>query len=342
MTPAALLGLVFLTSTLGAAITLWPQPGGDDGALLRSAGDARPGRGLLARLVPLVRRGRRGWGGRERAEPRRRWLRRAGAAARPAAGPFATALDRPVPRRLAERLRRADWLLQPHEFVALTLASGILGAVAGLALGRGPAVIFIGALAGVWLPHAVLDARAAARLKQFETQLPDALDIIANALRSGTSFLQAMDVVARELPSPIGREFDLVVRECRVDIPLEDALQNLVERVPSGDLDLAVTAVLIQRQVGGNLAEVLDIINHTIRERMRIHGEIRTLTAQGRLSGWIVGVLPVGLAFVLHVFNPEYVAPLYTTGTGRLLLFLGLGMQLTGIAVIRRLVRLEV
>lgn len=239
-------------------------------------------------------------------------------------------------------LRRAELKFQPHEFVSLAVVAAGAGMVAGLLLGRGFVPGLLGAALAGWLPFGWARQRAAQRLKSFNQQLPDALDIVANALRSGYAFLQALDVVAHELPPPIAREFGQVVKECRVDIPVEDALLNLVERVPGGDLDLVVTAVLVQRQVGGNLSEVLDTINHTIRERMRVQGEIKVLTAQGRLSGVVVALVPVGLAVALHLVNPDFIRPMFQHPLGLALLAVGAAMQVVGFVVIRRMVNIEV
>jgi len=242
--------------------------------------------------------------------------------------------------KLAVRLQRADWKWRPAEFlVAQGLAAG---AGLGLAVIGAKTMWWFFMLAGWFAPHFLLARSEKARLKAFNGQLPDALAIVANALRSGYSFLQAMDVVSREMPDPIAKEFNYVLRETRVNIPVEDALLNLVGRVKSADLDLVVTAVSIQRQVGGNLAEVLDKIGGTIKDRIRLQGEVRTLTTQGRLSGWIVSLLPVGLAVLFQVISPGYLGPLVTHPIGWLLLLVGVVMQGIGVFMIRNMVNLEV
>lgn len=242
--------------------------------------------------------------------------------------------------KLAVRLLRADWKWRPAEFlVGQGLAAGV-GLGIALIIAKGMWWFFM--LAGWLAPHFLLARSEKARLKTFAQQLPDALSIIANALRSGYSFLQAMDVVSREMPDPIAKEFNLVLRETRVNIPVEDALNNLVNRVKSPDLDLVVTAVSIQRQVGGNLAEVLDKISGTIKDRVRLQGEIRTLTTQGRFSGWIVCLLPIGLAVMFQIISPGYLDPLFTNPIGWFLVFIGVVMQGIGIFMIRNMVNLEV
>ena len=145
----------------------------------------------------------------------------------------------------------------------------------------------------------------------FNKQLPDTITLIANALRAGSSFLQAIELVVRESRPPVSTEFGRVIREVNLGLPFEQALENMVRRVRSDDLELMATAISIQHQVGGNLAEILDSIAYTIRERVRIKGEIRTLTAQQRLSGYVVGFLPIALAGFLFIAAPNFMEPMF-------------------------------
>lgn len=244
--------------------------------------------------------------------------------------------------QIALRLRRADLKLQVSEYVVikwvLAIGMGVLGFTA-----TGRVLFFLlGWIGGFWAPSAYVRRRELERIKAFNGQLPDALSIISNSLRSGYSFLQAVDVVSRELPPPISREFGQVIRESRVNIAVEDALLNLTQRISSDDLELVVTAVLIQRQVGGNLSEILDKISATIRDRIRIMGEIRTLTTQGRLSGWIISLLPVALGMILQLVNPEYITPLFRHPLGWFMLATGAIMQVIGLFIIKRIVSVEV
>ena len=156
------------------------------------------------------------------------------------------------------------------------------------------------------LPRFWLSRRKAGRLGAFNKQLPDTITLLANALRAGSSFLQAIELVVRESRPPISTEFGRVIREVNLGLPFEQALENMVRRVRSDDLELMATAISIQHTVGGNLAEILDSIAYTIRERIRIQGEIRTLTAQQRLSGYVVGFLPIGLAAFLFIAAPNF------------------------------------
>lgn len=237
---------------------------------------------------------------------------------------------------LALRLRRADLRLQVAEFVLATGGLALIGVVLGWLVNR-PFLSFTLAVAGLVGPFLFLSHRLAQRRRALESQLADALALISNSLRSGYSFLQAMDLVSKEMPPPISREFAQVLRETRVNIPVETALENLVRRARSKDLDLAVTAILTQRQIGGNLSEVLDNITTTIRERFRIAAEIRTLTASGRLSGWVVAGVPAALVVLVSSVNPDFMRPLFTHPIGWAALAIGSVMQLTGLFFISRI-----
>ena len=186
--------------------------------------------------------------------------------------------------------------------------------LAGFALPalQNPILLLVGAVVGFILPRWYVKRRQGKRLNQFNKQLPDTITLIANALRAGSSFLQAIELVVREARPPISTEFARVIREVNLGLPFEEALENLVRRVRSDDLELMVTAISIQYTVGGNLAEILDSIAYTIRERVRIKGEIRTLTAQQRLSGYVVAFLPIGLAGFLFVIAPGFLQPCST------------------------------
>ncbi|MCL4426428.1 MAG: type II secretion system F family protein [Firmicutes bacterium] len=246
---------------------------------------------------------------------------------------------RPGDRRgLDLALRQAGLRLRAGEFLLLSLLGGLSLLALGSLIGRSLLPRLLLGVGGLFLPYFYLGWRREGRRKLFSGQLPDALDLVANSLRSGYSFLQAVDLVSRELPEPIAEEFGYIIKETRVNIPLEEALANLLEKVDNRDLDLVVTAILIQRQIGGNLAEILEKINGTIRERIRIQGEIRTITAQGRISGLVVALLPAGLAVVLYLLDPGYMGPLFTHPLGKTFLGIGAFMQLIGFLIIRKLV----
>ena len=256
---------------------------------------------------------------------------------------------------LARELARADLRLKVSEYLVIWVGA-IVGVpvimfLAGFALPtlQNPILLLIGAVLGFLLPRWYVRRRQGGRLNQFNKQLPDTITLIANALRAGSSFLQAIELVVREARPPISTEFQRVIREVNLGLPFEQALENLVRRVKSEDLELMVTAISIQYQVGGNLAEILDSIAFTIRERVRIKGEIRTLTAQQRLSGYVVGFLPIGLAGFLFIIAPSFLQPMLDPDvnvagipTGMILIAIGGIMMFIGFMFIRRIVDIEV
>jgi tight adherence protein B len=256
---------------------------------------------------------------------------------------------------LARDIARADLKIKVSEFLGLWALSIIgiplLMVVLSVALPalRNPLFLMIGALIGFLLPRFWLSRRKASRLGAFNKQLPDTITLLANALRAGSSFLQAIELVVRESRPPISTEFARVIREVNLGLPFEQALENMVRRVRSDDLELMATAISIQHTVGGNLAEILDSIAYTIRERVRIQGEIRTLTAQQRLSGYVVGFLPIGLAGFLFIAAPNFMSAMFLNPPGILglpagvvILIFGGFMMFIGFMLIRRIVDIEV
>jgi tight adherence protein B len=252
---------------------------------------------------------------------------------------------------IKSRISKADVKLRVSEYIALRLLfAGVVGGLCYLFLDNVLIFAIIGAIGGSFIPPIYLNFAARRRLRAFEDQLSQTLNLWVNALRSGYSVLQSMEAIATELPPPVSVEFERVVQEVRLGLSVSQALNNMLRRMPSEDLDLVITAVNIQREVGGNLAEVLDTISFTIRERVRIKGEIRTLTAQGRLSGWIISLLPIGLAFILLAINSEYMSQLWIkedpmigpVPCGWLVIGVGLIMMAIGIYAIQRIVDIEV
>lgn len=191
-------------------------------------------------------------------------------------------------------------------------------------------------------PITLVNVRKRKRYKLFDEQLGDSITLISNSLKSGQSFLQAISSVAKEMPDPISKEFDKVLKEMRLGVETEKALENLLKRIESDDLELMVSAVMIQRQIGGNLSEILDNISNTIRERVKLKGEIQTLTAQGRLSGIIISVLPVGLGIILFLMNPDYIMELFRNPIGLVIIAIALINEIIGIIIINKIVKIEV
>ena len=210
--------------------------------------------------------------------------------------------------RISRDLARADLKFKPGEYIALYVIAIVGGAmISYLAGSRLPVSALIGAVIGAFLPGLYVRNQQARRLIRFNDQLPDMLNLVVNGLRAGYSTMQAMEAVSKELPAPISDEFKRVVQEMQLGIPMEKALDNLLRRIPSPDLDFVVTAINVQREVGGNLAEIMDVISFTIRERIRIKGEIRALTAQAVYSGRALAIMPVGLLCILWFLNRSYV-----------------------------------
>ena len=255
-------------------------------------------------------------------------------------------LARPIAERgpvqaLDLRMRQADIPLLGGEFLVLM---GIVFLAVFLALWMltldSAVALLGGALGGAALWGWVL-LRVQKRKNSFTEQLGDSLNTIANALRAGYSFQQAMDVVAKEMEPPISQEFTQVAREVNMSVPLDTALEAMNRRVESRDFDLVVTAVLIHREVGGNLAQILDTISDTLSERIRMKREISSLTAQGRLSATILVLMPFAIGLFLYIFKEEQIMLLFTEPVGRMALALSLVLEVIGILVIRRIVDIE-
>jgi tight adherence protein B len=243
---------------------------------------------------------------------------------------------------LERKLVQAGLPLKGAEFAVICAGTMVAGGAAMFAAGGGrPMLVLVGVAVGYLVPMLTLRVKAARRVRKFNDQLADALVLVGNSLRTGYSFLQAIEMVSREMAPPIGAEFARVLKEMNLGVTTEEALVNLGERVVSDDLDLVITAVLIQRQVGGNLAEVLDSIAGTIRERIRLKGEVRTLTAQGRASGIIIGVLPFALAGFIYVINPKYMMTLFTHPLGLAMVAYALVSMAVGMAMVWKIVNIE-
>jgi tight adherence protein B len=261
---------------------------------------------------------------------------------------------------LTRSLARADIKMKVGEFILVILVLTVLGGLLGWFLGggRGAAAgestiqvlasipgIIIGALAGFFAPILYLRRQQGRRLVKFDNQLADMLSLMVNGLRAGYSTMQAMEAVSRELPPPISDEFRRVVQEMQLGIPMDTSLENLTRRIPSKDLDLVVTAINVQREVGGNLAEILDTISHTIRERVRVKGEIRVLTSQVMMSGRFLAIMPVGVIILMYFLNRQYMMRFFNPGTrlyGIPALIAGAFMILIGYFVMTKIASIEV
>lgn len=259
--------------------------------------------------------------------------------------PFATlssdVQDKRFTTRVQRDLARANLKLRVSEYYYIRIGA-MLGLGLLLAVLRDPLSGVFGAFLGYMLPRFYVGRRIGGRLSAFNKQLADTITLLSNSLRAGSSFLQSIELVSRETPAPMGEEMGRVVREVNLGLGMEEALSNLVRRIKSDDLDLMVTAIGVQQQVGGNLAEILDTIAFTIRERVRIKGEINTLTAQGRMSGYLVAFLPIGIAVTLNFINPSFMQPLFTQLLGQILLGVGGVMMVIGFIAIQKIVNIKV
>jgi tight adherence protein B len=214
--------------------------------------------------------------------------------------------------RVARELARADLKFKVAEYYALVFMSTVVTALVAYIIQPIYVSAIIGAIVGFFLPRFYVKRQQKLRLNKFNDQLSDMLNLMVNGLRAGYSTMQAMEAVSRELPAPISDEFHRVVQEMQIGIPMEKSLDNLLRRIPSDDLDFVITAINVQREVGGNLSEILDTISFTIRERVRIKGEIRVMTAQVRTSATVLSLIPVFLAIALWFVSPEYIGSFFT------------------------------
>jgi tight adherence protein B len=257
--------------------------------------------------------------------------------------------------RLSVDLARADLKMKPAEFILAWVATPFLFVAAAYIVGiiipgfQNIVALIAFFLIGLYAPRYYLKYRQKKRLRQFSEQLPDTITLLANSLRAGSSFLQGIELVTREARPPISEEMERVVREMQLGMALQPALNNLVRRMASEDLELVVTAIQIQSQVGGNLATVLDSIAFTIRERIRIIGEINTLTAMQRYSGYVITLLPVGLGGLLFLISPSYITVMFESPPEALGLPLGVIFFIVGLIsmgigyfLIRRVVDIKV
>jgi tight adherence protein B len=244
---------------------------------------------------------------------------------------------------IATQLARADLKLTVAEYLALQVIAVISGfAFAYFLFGGGILLAAAAGVIGFFAPRIYMGLRQRRRLNQFNDQLGEAISQMSNGLRAGYSVLQAMDSVASELPAPISIEFRRVVQEMQLGLSMEQALSNILRRMDSEDLDLMITAINVQREVGGNLADILDVINFTIRERVRIKGEIRTLTAQGRASAYVITFLPIGLTLLLLMLNREYIMQLFTQTCGWIMVGVGVILIASGAFALSKITNIEV
>jgi tight adherence protein B len=244
--------------------------------------------------------------------------------------------------KLDAQLEAAGISLRSGEFVVATVGAGLLAAVLAAAMLQNVLLAAVIGLVGALVPTIVLRTALSRRADKMREQLPDVLTIMASSLRAGHSFLQALDTTAREIAAPANVEFQRLVAEIRLGRPAEDALEALADRVGSPDFRWAVLAVNIQREVGGNLAEILDNVSDTLRERAQMRRQVRVLTAEGRLSAWVLAILPFAIALYMFAVNPKYISLLFTKQIGLFMLGVGGVLMVLGILWMRKIVDIDV
>ncbi len=238
--------------------------------------------------------------------------------------------------------QQADTSLTLSRLGLISLVMAVAGAGLGAATGLPLVVLPVVGLVMGFFPTLWLLWRRKRRMKAFAVQLPDALEMLARALRAGQSLAAGMNMVANEMGPPLGKEFSMVFEEQNLGIPLEESLRDLTERVPNLDLKFFVTAVILQRQTGGDLAEILDKIGGLIRQRFQIWGQVQALTGEGRLSGIVLLALPIVLFFTVYYLNPDYIMILFTDPLGKKMLAVAIFLQVVGALVIRKIVNIKV
>lgn len=245
-------------------------------------------------------------------------------------------------KKLDLMMVRAGLPLLGSEFLAISAGGALLVFVIFALATRNPVTGLLALLLFLAADFVFVQRRITKRLNNFQRQLADCLSLVANSLRAGFSFLQTMEIISREMEPPMSTEFEKVMRDTSLGKALDDALHDMDDRVGSADFSLVITAVLIQQQVGGNLATILDTIRNTISERIRIRREVNTLTAQGKMSGIVLACIPVALALFFYVSSPEYLEPLLTTNIGRIAIIGALFLVIMGFIIIRKIVDIKV
>ena len=244
-------------------------------------------------------------------------------------------------KHFQEQLQQAGMQITAEEMVAVILVCFFVPFVGGFLSGR----FMVGFLCGIsfaFIPVLYIRIQQKRRLTRFNRQLNEMLTITSNSLKSGYSFLQSVQTISNEMPAPISEEFHRMIREVNMGLPMEESLLRLSQRVKSQDFELITTAILIQRQIGGNLSEILDNIGETIRERVRIQGEIKALTAQGRFSALIFMILPPGVTLMIYMMNPGYISVLFQHPLGHAMVAAAVIGQIIGFMVIRKIVAIDV
>lgn len=243
---------------------------------------------------------------------------------------------------LKRMLDQADLHITPSRLLMFSFMAGMLGGLATSVLTVFIPLMILAALACASIPLIHVWYKRKKRFDAFLEQLPDALDLVARALSAGHAFSESLHMVSTEMPEPIATEFRKAYEEQNLGLSVKLALENLTQRMPLLDLKMCVTAVLIQRETGGNLAEILEKVSYTIRERFRILGDLKTLTTSSRMSAWLLCGLPIFVAVAVTVMNPEYMSVLWKDPRGHYLIAVALFMQITGMLIVRKILKIQI
>ena len=244
--------------------------------------------------------------------------------------------------QLKRMLDQADLAITPSRLLMFSFMAGMLGALAASVLTILVPVMILAGLITASIPLIHVYYRRKKRFDAFLEHLPDALDLMSRALSAGHAFSEALHMVSMEMPEPIATEFRKAYEEQNLGLSVKLALDNLTQRMPLLDLKMCVTAILIQRETGGNLAEILEKVSYTIRERFRILGDLKTLTTSSRMSAWLLCALPIGVALMVTVLNPEYMSVLWRDPRGHYLIAAALTMQITGMLIVRKILKIKI
>jgi tight adherence protein B len=244
--------------------------------------------------------------------------------------------------QLKRMLDQADLHITPSRLVMFSGMAGLLAALAASVVSISIILMFVAGVAAAAIPFLHVWWSRKRRFDRFLEHLPDALELMSRALSAGHAFSEAMHMVSAEMPEPIATEFRKTYEEQNLGLSLKLALENLTQRIPLLDLHMCVTAVLIQRETGGNLSEILEKVAYTIRERFRIMGDLKTLTTSSRMSAWLLCGLPIFVTFVITALNPEYMTVLWKDQRGHYLIATALFLQVTGMLIVRKILRIKI
>jgi tight adherence protein B len=243
--------------------------------------------------------------------------------------------------RTRKRAEQASIAIKPSELFTAMLSAGALGALVGLVFGTPIFAVILG-LVGFMIPNVWLRLRARRRRNRFENQLPDVLQGISSSLKAGHSFNQAINSLIKDSPAPMSEEFSRVMTEARLGLPIEDALQRMADRMGSADFEFAVTTVNIQRTVGGSLADILSMVGDTVRNRQQFRKKVKALTSMGQMSAYVLLGMPIFIGLALTLMSPEYMAPMFETRTGHLMLVAGAISMTLGYVACMKVVSVKV